>query len=158
MGVAGSGKTTVGRLLAKRLQAAFLEGDSLHSASNIDKMSRGIPLTDSDRAPWLAAIHARIVEAFQRSEQLVVACSALKQKYRDSLARDVTVRWVYLKGREELIRERLQERSQHFMKAGMLASQFAALEEPTDAIVLDITIVPEMAVQQILRAISAARA
>ena len=150
MGVAGSGKTTIGELLSARLRCTFLDGDSFHPTANIEKMSRGIPLTDEDRAPWLAAIHARIVEAFRRSEQLVIACSALKQRYRDALAREVAITWVYLKGSAEMILGRLQTRSHHFMKAAMLASQIADLEEPKDAIVIDISAAPAVAVQQIV--------
>ena len=85
MGVAGSGKSTVGQLLATELHFRFLDGDSLHPPANIQKMAHGIPLTDTDRAPWLAAVHTRIAESFRRGEHLVVACSALKQRYRDTL-------------------------------------------------------------------------
>jgi gluconokinase len=154
MGVAGSGKTTVGELLSESLQCTFLDADSLHPPANIDKMSRGIPLTDIDREPWLLAIHSRIVQSVQREEQLVVACSALKQRYRDTLARDVAIVWVYLKGTADLIMARLRARSHHYMKAEMLASQLADLEEPTDAIVIDISLSPNEAVQQILSTIS----
>jgi gluconokinase len=120
-------------------------------------MTHGIPLTDADRAPWLTAIHDRIVEFFQRGEELVVACSALKQRYRETLADGVGLVWVYLKGTEELIRGRLQHRQHHFMKAQMLAGQFADLEEPTDAIVIAVTVAPSFAVRQILNALNAAR-
>ena len=98
IGVAGSGKTTVGTMLADAMKCPFLEGDSLHSKENIDKMSHGIPLTDADRAPWLAAIHARILDCFERGQDLVVGCSALKQRYRPVLAKGVPITWVYLKG------------------------------------------------------------
>ncbi len=158
MGVAGAGKSTVGELLATELHCEFLDGDSLHPPANIEKMTRGIPLTDADRAPWLAAIHARIVESFQRGERLVIACSALKQQYRDTLERGMAITWVYLKGSEEVIRARLQRRQHHFMKARMLASQFADLEEPTDAIVIDVAVEPPVAVSRIVNAVSAARA
>ncbi len=158
MGVAGAGKSTVGQLLAAELHCKFLDGDSLHPQANIEKMSHGIPLTDADRAPWLAAVHARIMEFFQRSENLVVACSALKQQYRDILGRGVAIAWVYLKGSEELIRERLQHRQHHFFKAQMLSSQFADLEEPTDAVVIDVAVEPRMAVGQIVKALSPALA
>lgn len=156
MGVAGSGKTTIGELLAARLQSTFVDGDLFHPPANVEKMSHGIPLTDADREPWLAAIHARITEALRRGERVVIACSALKQKYRDTLARDVDLTWVYLKGSQELIFARLQARSHHYMKAGMLASQFADLEEPTDAIVVDVSSSPDTIVQQVLNTISAA--
>ncbi len=153
MGVAGAGKTTVGRLLAKALGCPFLDGDSLHSPANIDKMAHGIPLTDGDRAPWLAAVRAHLEDAFARGKSLVIACSALKQQYRDFLAAKVPVAWVYLKGTEETIRSRLEHRREHYMKANMLASQFAVLEEPSTAIVADIAQSPELIVQRILAAL-----
>jgi gluconokinase len=158
MGVAGAGKSTVGELLAAELHCEFLDGDSLHPPANIEKMTRGVPLTDADRAPWLAEIHARIVESFERGESLVVACSALKQQYRDTLERGVAITWVYLKGTQALIRGRLQHRQHHFMRAQMLASQFADLQEPEDAIVVDVAVEPAVAVRQIVNAVSGARA
>lgn len=150
MGVAGSGKTTVGTMLADVMKCPFLEGDALHSPENIDKMSHGMPLTDADRAPWLSAIHARIVDASQRGQDLVVGCSALKEQYRKVLADGVPIAWVYLKGSLELIRSRVKHRPSHFMKADMLASQFAALEEPCDAVVADVSTPPRTIVQQIM--------
>ena len=158
MGVAGAGKSTIGQLLASELRCEFLDGDSLHPPANIQKMTMGIPLTDADRAPWLAAIHARIVEALQGGHSLVVACSALKQRYREALSDGVAIAWVYLKGSEEVIRGRLQNREHHFMKAQMLASQFADLEEPADAIIIDVVVEPPVAVQQIVSALRLARA
>src|SRR5262245_9667861 len=110
MGVAGSGKTTVGRILADAIPCQFLEGDTLHSPENVEKMSRGIPLTDADRGPWLATIHGRMVEAWSRGESLVVGCSALKRSYRDILADGLPVRWVYLKGSPDLIGPRILNR------------------------------------------------
>lgn len=150
MGVAASGKTTIGTLLAEALHCDFLEGDTLHPAANIQKMSRGVPLTDADRAPWLAAIRAHILAALEGGECLVVACSALKQQYRDFLSREIPIIWVYLKGSEELIATRIQHRREHYMKTGMLPSQFADLEEPTDAIVVDISSPPGVILQQLL--------
>ncbi len=158
MGVAGAGKTTIGQLLATELHCAFLDADTLHPAANIQKMTQGIPLTDADRAPWLAAVHACIVHSFHRHQNLVVACSALKQRYRDTLAYGVPLVWVYLKGSVDVIRARLQNRQHHFMKAQMLARQFADLEEPRDAIVIDVDVPPSVAVRQILDALSAPRA
>ena len=158
MGVAGAGKTTVGHLLADQLRCAFLDADTLHSPANIEKMAHGVPLTDADREPWLATIHARIVQSFQRGEPLVVACSALKQRYREILSRGVAVTWAYLKGTEEMIRARLQLRQHHFMTAPMLASQFADLEEPTDAIVIDVAVTPAAAVRQIVNVLPFAQA
>ena len=150
MGVSGSGKTTIGTMLAGTIGCSFLEGDSLHSKQNIEKMSHGIPLNDCDRAPWLAAIHARLLEFLKRGESLVVACSALEQQYREVLADGVPITWVYLKGSKDLIRSRMKHRPKHFMKANMLASQFEALEEPSDAIVSDISLTPSAIVPQIL--------
>jgi gluconokinase len=137
-------------MLANAMNCRFLEGDSLHSRENISKMRHGIPLTDADRAPWLAAIHARILNRFQRGQDLVVACSALKQRYRTVLAEGVPITWVYLKGSIELIRSRLRHRSSHFMKAEMLASQFDTLEEPSDALVVDVSAPPNVIVKRIL--------
>ena len=151
MGVAGWGKTTVGTLLANAMHCAFLEGDSLHPAANVEAMSHGVPLTDADRAPWLAAIHARLLDAFTRGQCLVVGCSALKRSYRTVLAEGIPITWVYLKGSAGLIRSRLLHRTGHYMKADMLASQFEALEEPSDALVVDISQSPRAIVEQTLR-------
>ena len=150
IGVSGSGKSTIGSPLARAIGGEFLEGDTLHPPANIEKMSRGIPLNDDDRGPWLAAIHARIADAFRRGVSLVVACSALKQRYRDFLERGVVINWVYLKGSKELLLRRLQERTAHFMKAGMLESQLDAFEEPSNAIVVDAAAPPEAIVERIL--------
>ena len=150
IGVSGSGKTTIGMLLAEAIGCPFLEGDSLHSDENIDKMSLGIPLTDADRAPWLAAIHDRILDHFSRGQNLVVACSALRQRYRMALSQGVPITWVYLKASIELIRFRMKHRPGHFMKADMLASQFDALEEPSDALVVDVSAAPGVIVERIL--------
>jgi len=150
VGVAGSGKTTVGTILAAAMKCPFLEGDSLHPKENIDKMSHGIPLTDADRGPWLSAIHARILDYFERGQDLVVGCSALKQAYRRVLATGIPITWVYLKGSPVLIRSRLKHRLNHFMKADLLASQFDALEEPDDALVVDVSEPPSVIVEHIL--------
>jgi gluconokinase len=150
MGVAGSGKTTVGTMLADSMRCPFLEGDSLHPASNVEKMSRGIPLTDAGRAPWLGAIHARLLDAFERRQSLVVACSALTQSSRTILAEGIPIRWVYLKGDATLIRSRLQHRTGHYMKAEMLASQLEALEEPANAITADVSQPPSAIVEEVL--------
>lgn len=150
MGVAGSGKTTVGILLATALRCRFVDGDDLHPGANVARMRRGIPLTDEDRAPWLAAVHAALREARERGESIVVACSALRQSYRDTITGELPVEWVYLKGSAELIGKRLLRRTHHFMKADLLASQLAALEEPTDALVMDVTRPPRVIVEQIL--------
>lgn len=150
MGVSGSGKTTIGTMLADAIQCSFLDGDSLHPKVNVEKMRHGIPLTDSDRAPWLRVIRTHILKFFKRGENLVVACSALKQQYREFLAHEIPINWVYLKGSAELIRSRMKHRPRHFMKADMLPSQFDALEEPFDAIVVDISLPSSAIVAQIL--------
>jgi gluconokinase len=131
MGVSGSGKSTVGALLASRLHWTFEDADWLHPAANVDKMQRGIPLTDEDRRPWLAAIAAWIDKTRRSGGQGIIACSALKRSYRDVLIRDrADVRLVFLKGDETLIARRLAARHEHFMPQGLLHSQFEALEEP----------------------------
>ena len=153
MGVAGSGKTTVGAMLAEAMDCPFLDGDSLHPAANVEKMTRGIPLTPADRAPWVEAIHARLLDTFRQGQSLVAGCSALEQSARETLAQGVPITWVYLKGPLDLIRARLQHRTGHYMKADMLASQFWALEEPSDAIVVDISRSPRELVDQIVTAL-----
>ena len=131
MGVSGSGKSTIAALLAQRLGWIYEDGDWLHPTSNVEKMHRGIPLTDKDRWPWLEAIAARIDRFRREGQRAVFACSALKRAYRDVLIgarRDV--RLVFLKGDEKLVAQRLASRDGHFMPSKLLASQFAALEEP----------------------------
>jgi gluconokinase len=131
MGVSGSGKSTVGTLLARALQWEFGDADSFHPPANVEKMREGIPLTDKDRWPWLRAIAAWIDKKRAAGTCGVVTCSALKRRYRDILIGDRTdVRLVYLKGSEELIARRMAMRHGHFMPPSLLSSQFAALEEP----------------------------
>jgi gluconokinase len=143
MGTTGSGKTTVGTLLAKRLGWEFADGDAFHSAANIEKMKHGIPLTDEDRAPWLTAIHAQMVRWNAAKQSAVIACSALKQSYRDHLLADTGANLVYLKGSYALFAERLHSRKGHFADERLLTSQFATLEEPTDGITIDAAHSPE---------------
>jgi gluconokinase len=150
MGVTGAGKSSIGRLLAERLGWNFLEADDFHSPANKEKMSRGIPLTDADREPWLAAMHAELVKQNARGENAVLACSALKEKYRETLMKDLPVRLVFLKGSMELIRGRLHQRHGHFAGESILADQFANLEEPRDAIRVDIGEAEETIVEKIL--------
>ena len=140
MGVSGSGKTTVGSLLAGRLGWPYAEADAFHSDANVAKMAAGHPLTDEDRWPWLAAIAAWIDERIAHREAGVVTCSALKRRYRDVLRRP-EVRIVYLEGSQPLIAHRMAARHGHFFKAEMLASQFADLEPPApDEAVLTVSI------------------
>ncbi len=153
MGVSGCGKSTVGQQLADRLGWPFFDGDAFHPAANIDKMSRGIPLNDEDRAGWLAAIADRMRELIAVDQSGVFACSALKQKYRDQLQVSDQVKFVYLRGDYDLIWSRMQQRPGHYMKPNMLASQFDALEEPRDALTLDITHPVDQLVERIARAL-----
>lgn len=137
MGVSGAGKTTIGSELAKALGSEFLDADDYHSAENKAKMHAGIPLTDADRLPWLQTLNKVLQERNQQQRSVVLACSALKDTYRDLLETGVEIKWVYLKGSPEVIRERLQERHGHFAGETLLTSQLATLEEPRNAIVAD---------------------
>jgi gluconokinase len=141
MGVEGSGKTTVGKSLAQELGWRFVDADDFHSALNKEKMSQGIPLDDADRGPWLRAIHDFIAGRVE-GQNLVLACSALKQSYREQLRQGLEMKVVYLKGSYDLFYSRLQERQAHFARESLLASQFESLEEPADAITID-TAFPE---------------
>lgn len=133
MGVSGSGKTTVGRLFAKKTGAVFFEGDDFHPPENIEKMRRGIPLTDADRAQWLRILKDIILRSLNQGTFTVIACSALKAAYRDLLrAGDPRVQFVHLTGPRALIEERLKTRQNHFMPATLLDSQWATLEPPAD--------------------------
>jgi gluconokinase len=144
MGVSGCGKSTIGKSLAEDVGWPFYDGDDFHPAENVTKMSQGIPLTDADRADWLAALARLIRDSLQKGQPGVLACSALKQKYRDELMVDpVQVKFIYLKGSYELIKARMEARPGHYMKPGMLDSQFATLEEPTDALTVEIEQTPE---------------
>ncbi len=151
MGVAGSGKTLIGRMLAESLQWIFADGDQFHPALNVEKMTRGLPLTDADRKPWLAAIRCAIDDWSESRQNAVLACSALKQKYRDELTSGVEARIVYLKGSAQLIHDRLSHRQNHFMKPEMLSSQLTDLEEPEDAIVIDVSQAPDEIIAEIRR-------
>ena len=152
MGVAGSGKTTIGLLLAETLGWPYEEGDDLHPPANREKMAAGIPLADEDRLPWLQEIRARIEHHLAAGEDAVISCSALKASYREVLAGGLDgVRFVHLTGSPELIRERLAHRTGHYMKAGMLDSQLAALEPPAGAVEVDVASPPEEIVAEIRR-------
>ena len=155
MGVAGSGKTTVGRALAAALGWSFRDADEFHPAANVAKMSAGQPLTDADRAPWLAAIRAYIDDTLARRGDSVVTCSALKESYRAALVADpVRVKLVHLTGDPTLLAARIAGRRDHFMKPEMLASQLAALEPPHDALAVDIADSPDTIVGKIRRGLS----
>jgi len=152
MGVTGAGKTTVGRALAEALGWEFHDGDDLHSEANKRKMHRGIALTDADRAPWLRAIRELIQAMLSEGRDGVVACSALRQSYRDEIVVDRgAVKLVYLKASPVQIAERLRNRTGHFMNPDLLQSQFDTLEEPRDAIVVDASAAQEAIVNEIRR-------
>jgi carbohydrate kinase (thermoresistant glucokinase family) len=140
MGVSGCGKTSVGVRLSRLLDWPFYDGDDYHPEENVTKMGLGIPLDDADRTPWLANLNDLISEHLSTGRSMLLACSALKEKYRDQLAKgNPGMVFVYLKGDFNLIFERMRVRSGHYMKAEMLQSQYDALEEPTDALVIDIS-------------------
>jgi len=143
MGVSGSGKSTIGQGLADALGLPFADGDDFHPPANVRKMKLGHPLNDEDRLGWLAAI-AAFAKKQQAAKGAVIACSALKQKYREQLAQGISsVQWVYLEGDFELIRQRMQQRSNHFMPTALLQSQFDTLEAPVGAITVAISQPPE---------------
>jgi gluconokinase len=153
MGVSGAGKTFIGKRLAAELHWSFYEGDDYHPQSNVAKMSRGMALTDADRAPWIDALHELIVELRAQDEAAILTCSALKRAYRDRLVGGRNgVRIVYLRGSYELIQQRLKDRRGHFMKADLLASQFEVLEAPDaseDVLTVDISQKPKTIVETI---------
>jgi len=140
MGVSGSGKTEVGSSLAQHLGWDFYDADDFHPPANVAKMAAGVPLNDTDRAPWLASLHELISTSLKKDQPGVLACSALKERYRQQLlAGNDDVQLVYLKGSYELIWSRMSARKDHYMKAHMLRSQFETLEEPGNALVIDIS-------------------
>ena len=149
MGVTGAGKTTVGSLLAQQLGWDFADADDFHPQSNVEKIRRGIPLNDDDRRPWLARLRAEIVKYIAAQRDLVLACSALKKEYRKMFAVGPAVKLVYLRGSPELIADRLRARHGHFADEKILAGQFADLEEPDDAMVVDIAGTPQEIVREI---------
>lgn len=152
MGVAGSGKTTVGRALAARLGRPFFDADDFHPPENIARMNAGVPLTDADREPWLASLCALIERADAAGEDIVLACSALRARFRERLrAAANDLRYVYLETGHHLIAHRLTVRTGHFMSSDLVASQFADLEEPDDALVLDASRTPQELVAEIER-------
>jgi gluconokinase len=140
MGVSGSGKTSVGKSLADHLGWNFYDADHFHPPENITKMANGIPLDDSDRTPWLAALHNLIASSLKEDRPGVLACSALKERYRQQLLEgNEGVQLIYLKGSYDLIWSRMEKRTDHYMRPHMLKSQFEALEEPVRALTIDIS-------------------
>lgn len=149
MGVSGSGKTTVGRLLSEELGWKFYEADDYHSRANVEKMRNGIPLDDADRRPWLETLRDLILNCLERNENAVLACSALKESYREFLLIDERVILIYLKGDYEIIQKRLGERRGHYMNPNLLDSQFDTLEEPAADVHIDISSSPDEIVKKI---------
>lgn len=154
MGVSGAGKTTIGKQLAETLHWQFQDADWFHPAANLDKMRRGIPLSDADRLPWLMTMQQAIVGWLQAQTNTVFACSALKAEYRQMLCQSPQVRQVYLKGSYAFIQQRLQQRKGHYMKADLLQSQFDSLEEPDEAIQIDIVQAPAAIIAEIRKALN----
>ncbi len=143
MGVSGSGKTTIGKLLSAKTGIPFFDGDDMHSSPNKEKMKTGQPLNDDDRKSWLQQINLLALEK-QNSTGAIIACSALKEKYRNILIRNVVnFYYVFLQGHFGLIHERMEQRKDHFMPANLLSSQFEILENPQDALTIDIKNKPE---------------
>jgi gluconokinase len=151
MGVSGSGKTTLGKALAQRLGWDFFDADDFHPPANIVKMAAGVPLSDSDGAPWLASLHEQLLPTLKAGRHPVLACSALKDKYRAQLLEGMDgIAIIYLKGSYGLIFSRISIREGHYMRPEMLRSQFDALEEPKDAVVLDV----EMSLEEMIDTIT----
>ncbi len=155
MGVTGAGKTTIGVLLAQRLGWEFVDADSFHSPANVEKIRLGIPLDDADRAPWLRSMRQAMEGWVAERNNVVLACSALKRSYRDELHIAGETRFVYLKGSYDLIYQRLRHRHGHFASEKILASQFATLEEPHDAITVSIDRSESEIVAEITQALGA---
>jgi len=151
MGTTGAGKTTIGKLLAQSLGWTFLDADDFHPAANIEKMKRGIPLTDADRVPWLAAIHAELARLSGVGKNCVLACSALKRSYRETLRAGLGMKVVYLKGSYDEMKAHILARHGHFAGEGILAGQFADLEEPQDGVVVSVSHTPEEIVEEVRR-------
>jgi gluconokinase len=143
MGPTGAGKTTVGEILSRELGWEFADADSFHSPANVEKMSKGIGLTDEDRKPWLAALRRKIDQWIAAGENGILACSALKEAYRRELNAGPQVKWVYLKGTFDELTQRVEARQGHYAKKDLVVSQFAALEEPKDAVTIDVSRSPE---------------
>ncbi len=156
MGVAGSGKSTVGKLLSQRLGWQFYEADDFHPPENIAKMSLGLPLSDRDREPWLDRLKQLIEQTINQGNSAILACSALKSSYRQFLTQELKneVCWIYLRGDYQLISARIKQRQQHFFKEEILNTQFANLEEPTEALIIDVSLSPAAIVNTILTYLS----
>ena len=156
MGTTGAGKTTVGKLLAEKLNWVFLDADDFHPTANVAKMKQGIPLDDADRVPWLAAIHDRLAAETNAGKNCVLACSALKESYRQTIDAGLSVTTVYLKGTYEEMRAHILARHGHFAGEGILAGQFRDLEEPRNAIVFSVGHSPEKITEEVLQTLKLA--
>ncbi|MFT5699124.1 MAG: carbohydrate kinase (thermoresistant glucokinase family) [Desulforhopalus sp.] len=155
MGPMGCGKTTIGLLLAKRLGWRFIDADDYHPAENISKMSAGVPLNDTDRKPWLEILHKMIAAAIEDGRDLILACSALKQLYRDLLGvNQQTVVTVFLQGSPELLKQRITDRTHQYMSKQLIESQLNTLEEPVDGMIASIAGTPEETASEIIAQIS----
>ena len=151
MGVSGTGKSTIGSMLATELKLQFIEGDNYHPSANIEKMQNGESLTDEDRRPWLANLANIIRQFYQEGKGVVISCSALKASYRHQLSLACPeIRIIHLFGTPKLIRQRLSNRQRHFMPADLLDSQIKSLEQPENAITIDVTSNPKQILQQII--------
>ena len=150
MGVSGSGKSTIGKLLAEKFEFSFFDGDDYHPAENVEKMSKGIPLNDSDREGWLKRLNLLAIEYHEKGA--VIACSALKEAYRLLLNKEIErqMEFVYLKGSKEEILKRLEERKGHFMPLELLDSQFSTLEPPVNALTVSIQYTPDEMISKIV--------
>ena len=157
MGPMGCGKTTIGKMLAEKLRWPFYDGDDFHPKKNVEKMRAGVALTDKDRKVWLEELHANIQHWLRDKQNSILACSALKQAYRDILGvNQGTVKTIYLKGSYELLRERIEERQHPYMDKNLLRSQLETLEEPKDGLTVDISATPETIVRIIVEHLSPA--
>ncbi len=152
MGVMGSGKTTIGKMLSERLGWPFYDGDDFHPRENVEKMRAGIPLNDDDRRVWLEELHLMVEGWLAKGQSTLLACSALKKMYRDILGVDQKrVETVYLKGSFELLSDRIERRRHPYMNKGLLGSQFKTLEEPKEGMIIDVSGTPEETVEEIAR-------
>ena len=152
MGVSGSGKSTVGKLLSDRLNCPFYDADDFHPSSNIEKMSLGTPLNDSDRNPWLLTLQNIVDKTTKEEKSAVMACSALKKRYRNLITGEnpQKVIWIYLRGDYHTISDRIKKRQNHFFSADLLPNQFNTLEEPKSALIVDVTLDPQIIVERIV--------
>ena len=156
MGVSGSGKSTIGAMLAQSLGWQFFDGDTFHPPANIEKMKHGIPLNDQDRAPWLQRLHDELQQQMAEGHSVILACSALKESYRNVLRDEVSPpKFVYLDVDPETIRDRLGHRTAHFFPKELMESQFAALEKPKDAIIIDARKPLDVVVDQVIHTLTA---